>query len=90
MPHLCCNGFRRVLVVGSLTGVETAGAHRPTARRRAIRVQMGAGIMFENSAPVKIPLQQVYQHDGDYDRCGCGRRKLRSDSECGACRDGVF
>ena len=26
MPHLCCNGFRRVLVVGSLTGVDRRGA----------------------------------------------------------------
>jgi hypothetical protein len=46
--------------------------------------------MFENSAPVKVPLQPVYQHDSDYDRCGCGRRKLRSDGECGACQDGVY
>ncbi len=46
--------------------------------------------MFKNSASVKVPLQPVYQHDSDYDRCACGRRKLRSDSECGACKDGVF
>jgi hypothetical protein len=46
--------------------------------------------MFGNSAPVKVPLQQVYQHDDYYDRCACERGKLSSDRECGVCRDGMF
>jgi hypothetical protein len=32
----------------------------------------------------------VYQHDGDYDKCVCGRRKLHSDSLCGSCREGML
>ncbi len=42
---------------------------------------------FSNKAPVRIPLLSCYQHDGDYDACACGRRKLRSERVCPECRE---
>lgn len=42
---------------------------------------------FGNEAPVKVPLQPLYQHDGDYDKCACGKRKLHSDRHCSICRE---
>jgi len=63
-------------------------------RSGIIRLGMHAAVvllgdMFNNKGPVHILLRPVYQHDGDYDRCVCGRRKFRSDQTCGSCRDGV-
>ncbi len=43
--------------------------------------------MFANKGSVRIPLQQVYQHDDDYDRCACGRRKLKEERLCSECRE---
>jgi len=46
-------------------------------------------IDLSNKTPVNVPMVPCYQHDGDYDRCACGRSKLRSDRLCGACQDGM-
>ncbi|MDO8727079.1 MAG: hypothetical protein Q7J35_13505 [Candidatus Methanoperedens sp.] len=43
--------------------------------------------MFKNKGGVHILLQSVYQHDGDYDKCACGKRKPRADRLCVACRE---
>lgn len=44
-------------------------------------------MMFSNKAPVKVPMAPCYQHDGDYDTCACGRRKLSSVRLCSGCRE---
>ncbi len=49
---------------------------------------MGADMIdFGNKAHVRMPLLSCYQHDGDYDSCACGRRKLKSDRLCSRCRE---
>ena len=42
---------------------------------------------FGNKAPVKVPMVPCYQHDGDYDTCACGGRKLKADRLCSGCRE---
>jgi len=45
---------------------------------------------FSNKGPIKVSLQKTYQHDGDYERCAYGRRKLRSDRLYISCHDGML